>query len=79
VSDKNKSAAQKVIDIFGGPSKVAKALGLGRSTVTRWTYPPERSGTDGHIPGKYHQQIVNAAKEQGLVITAEDLVSANQF
>jgi amino-acid N-acetyltransferase len=69
------TAAEKVTELFEGPSNLARAVGVSRSTVTRWTYPPSRKGTDGHIPGKYHQAIWDAARKQKIKIKPADLLS----
>ena len=55
------NSAQRVISKFGGQTALAEALGTKQSTVQYWA-------KQGAIPAKWHQPIVNAAVDRGLVI-----------
>ena len=69
------SPAQHVIDVFGGVVPLCEAAGVRRSTVYRWTWPKSRGGTDGHIPRWHHENILQAAHDRGLSLTAVELVA----
>lgn len=56
------------------PGVVASALGVTRVTVWRWAQPADR-GTGGIIPARYHAPLLRLAKERGVNLTADDLVS----
>lgn len=53
---------------FGGPAKLAKALGLTTSAVSKW----ERSGM---VPVKHMATILKLAKYRRIKLTPEDLVN----
>lgn len=72
-----RSQAQRVIDRFGGPVQLAKALaaiGSPRhaSNVTRWTYSRKRGGTGGLIPGSAMPLVIQAARYHGVFLTPQD-------
>jgi hypothetical protein len=71
-----KSPAETIIEKFGGPAKVAVVLGLDVSRIYRWTYPEERGGTGGLIPQKHHLKLLEAARAEGIAITAIDFFPA---
>jgi hypothetical protein len=56
------NSAQRVISKFGGQTALAEALGTKQSTVQYWS-------NKGSIPAKWHQSIVNAAIDRGLMIS----------
>ena len=57
--------AEAVIDIFGGASNLARALGCHRSTICRWTLSAKKKGTGGQIPGSAKDDILKLAKKLG--------------
>ena len=61
------SSAEQVIDKFGGQSALARLLGKPQSTVQYWA----KSGT---IPGKWHKQILLAAKQENIELYPGDFV-----
>jgi hypothetical protein len=67
--------AEHVIQIFGGVRATARALDRSPSCVSKWRAPKDARGCDGGIPRKAQEQILRLAKEQGLDITADDLIS----
>lgn len=80
MSDKISSKqAQRILDRFGGARKLARYYSdftgepLAPSVVYRWTYPQERGGTDGMIPGPRLQVIIRMAEFFGIDLTKEDL------
>lgn len=71
--------AKRVIEAFGGPAKFAEAIGRDVSRIHRWTYPQDRGGTGGAIPGgtKMLQTILDAARTKGINLSLDDLVNAD--
>jgi hypothetical protein len=71
--------AKRVIDAFEGAGNLANAIGRDVSRVHRWTYPKERGGTGGAIPGGTGmlRAILAAAKERGITLSLEDLINAD--
>jgi hypothetical protein len=70
--------ACRIIKKFGGAEALAEALsnvGLERSkhNVYRWTYPREKGGTGGVIPTPSLPHVLLAARNEGILITREDL------
>lgn len=70
--------AERILNKFGGPLKLAKALkeiGCAKSItqIYKWTYKREKGGTNGIIPNAALFDIVQAAKAKGIVLTSEDL------
>lgn len=80
-----RSQAQRVIDKFGGPRRLAALLRVidppradGKirhtpSSVYRWTYPRERGGTAGRIPAHVLPLVMKAARLEGIFLTPDDL------
>lgn len=65
--------AQRAIEAFGGVQNLAAAIGRDVSRIHRWTYPADRGGTDGHIPGSAVRRVLQAAKARGIELSANDL------
>jgi hypothetical protein len=59
--------AEYVIGKFGGQSALARLIGKRQSTVQHWA-------STGHIPAKWHRQILELAAEHGIDVRPEDLV-----
>ena len=66
------SQATRVIKKFGGPYRLAAALGCSPSTVYRWTYHRPR-GTGGLIPATIMPEVLLAAELAGVSLTSKDL------
>lgn len=64
--------AQRVVKKMGGPTAVAKLLGVDVSNVHRWGYPKSRGGADGRVPGKHQQELLNAARARGIDLSPDD-------
>lgn len=64
-------AAFAAVDI--SQRSVARAVGALPSTVCRWR---ERNG--GLIPARYHQALLQLARESGAAVTAEHLVYGSE-
>lgn len=54
--------ARRIIDRFGGPGSLARALGQPRTTVAVW----HRTGS---IPQKHWQAIIDIAAPLGVLVT----------
>jgi hypothetical protein len=67
--------AQRIIAKFGGPRRLAIAIGCQPPAVYRWTYPRDRGGTDGYLPNAVKDRVKAAADLLGVEITAEDWAS----
>jgi hypothetical protein len=61
------NAAQHVIGKFGGPSSLARLIGKGPSTVQHWAKA-------GVVPSKWHGRLLALAQEQGISLSAMDLI-----
>jgi len=53
------SPASRVIDRFGGQSKLARLIGKRASTVQYWV-------STGRIPPKWHARLLELADEEGV-------------
>lgn len=70
--------ADRLIDKFGGARALTRALqeagfDINPTSVYRWTYPRDKGGTGGVIPHHSLQQIIVAARNDGIFLTTEDL------
>lgn len=74
LEDDNLTAAERVIEAFGGASRLSDLTGIDKSSVYRWKYPKDRGGTDGAIPHGNHGAIMRAAVQYGIKLTRSDLV-----
>lgn len=69
------SPAEKVIAAFRGVRAVARAVNRNPSTVSRWPKPRDQGGLGGCVPTGLQGVILEKAREAGLSLTAEDLIS----
>ncbi len=70
--------AERILRRFGGARRLAYILQtIGRprnfSTIYKWTYPKERGGTGGFIPYTSWNDILAAARAEGILISSEDM------
>ena len=56
-------------------SEVGRILDLDKSTICRWTMPKDRRGTNGAIPRKYWEPLMQAAKQRKIKLSLNELVS----
>lgn len=63
--------AQKIVARFGGEAATARAIGISRISVYRWSYR-RPYGCDGLIPASMVDRIQVAARLEGILLTAED-------
>ena len=66
-------AISTLIAKFGGARALAEAIGRDPASVYRWSHPKSRGGTGGRIPPAAVPNILAAAKERGIAISAEEL------
>ncbi len=66
--------ADKVIAAFQGVRATARVLGRNPSSVSRWRKSREDGGTGGRVPSNLQEAVLLAARQQGLNLTAEDLI-----
>ena len=71
-----KTAAERVFRAFGGPRRVAAALGLSHAAVYRWNYEKDRRGSGGAVPTEWHAPLLEAALTRGIRLERADLVNA---
>lgn len=67
--------ASTIIERLGGPTAVARKLGVHRVTVSKWKRSRKAGGTGGSIPQRHHRAILKAAKEANAPISADDLLA----
>lgn len=68
--------AQNIISKCGGPTIVAKMVGIDLSQVYRWTYPRNRGGTNGLIPAQHQQTLLREAHRHGIDLSPDDFFDA---
>jgi len=66
--------ARYIVEIFGGPTKTARALDLTVSGVNQWHHRKNKFVGSGIIPAQHFPLILKRAKELDLDITINDLV-----
>lgn len=62
--------AKEVIRLLGGPTAVARVVGIDRSQVHKWTLPRERRGTGGKVPRKRWPALIEYAQRKGIELPA---------
>jgi hypothetical protein len=72
------TAAETIIEKFGGRQELANVLGVNISQTYRWTYPKSQSGgTGGAIPSRHFPKLLKAAKARGISIDPAELIGAD--
>lgn len=66
--------AYTVIEKLGGKGEVCEALGLDKSTLSRWCQPAPK-GTGGVIPQRYWPQLIEMARAKRVRITLKELAA----
>lgn len=71
-----KTAAELVIERFGGVRPLARKIGRHASSVARWPLPrgSKTKGLGGSIPSALQQTILEIAEREGIPLTAEEVV-----
>lgn len=70
--------AQTIISKLGGPSVVAKAVGVHRTRVSSWKRSRASGGTDGRIPQDHHASLLAFARRVGVELSAEDFLPVSE-
>ena len=66
--------AQTIIRKLGGPSVVARIVGIHRTRVSSWQRSRAAGGTGGHIPQRHIPTLLAFAREKKADVTAEDFL-----
>lgn len=66
--------AQTIIQKLGGPTAVAGLVGIHRTRVSSWQRSQERGGTGGRIPQGHIPTLLQAARERGIELSADDFL-----
>ncbi len=74
-----KSPAELAIERFGGVRPLARKLTAAGnpvhySRVSRWPLPRDKGGSDGRIPQKYHQTILQMARSQKVRFSMKEII-----
>ncbi|MDK3016521.1 hypothetical protein [Pseudodonghicola flavimaris] len=69
--------ASSIISALGGPSAVAEAIGIHRTRVSMWQAPRERGGTNGLIPYRHVQKLLDLANEKGVELAPGDFIPSS--
>ena len=69
------TAAQKVVQAFGGAVALSAATGIDLSAIYRWSYPKSKRGCGGRVPSRNHSIILKKARANNLDLMPEDLVN----
>ena len=64
--------AKSIIDAFGGPTELAKVVGIHRTRVSKWKSPRDKGGTGGVIPHWHVETILSSARDRGLNVSLGD-------
>jgi hypothetical protein len=66
--------AYGVVERLGGKAEVAEALGLDKSTLSRWCQP-KPAGTGGQIPRKHWDDLLKMARQRGVAVDLKELAA----
>jgi hypothetical protein len=66
--------ARSIIASLGGPDAVRGITGRHLSRIYRWMYPKEAGGSGGLIPLTEARKLIDAARERGVPLTADDFL-----
>lgn len=66
--------AQTIIRKLGGPSAVANLVGIHRTRVSSWQRAQARGGTGGRVPQGHIPTLLQAARERGVDLSADDFL-----
>lgn len=64
--------ASSIIEMLGGPTKVAGIVGVHRTRVSNWKRPREVGGTGGIIPHWHVEKLIDAARAEGVDLSPQD-------
>lgn len=69
--------ADTVIARFEGVRPLARLLGKDPSTIHRWRMPAAKGGLDGRVPSVAQGKLLELAKEHGVALTADELITGS--
>lgn len=69
--------ADIVISRFEGVRPLARLLGKDPSTIHRWRMPAAKGGLDGRVPSAVQVRLLDLAKERGVALTADELITGS--
>ena len=70
--------AASIIHRLGGPTNVARALGLHRTRVSAWQRSREQGGTGGQIPHWHHEALLRLAVKLKVQLAPREFVLARR-
>lgn len=73
----NMRPADIVISRFHGVRPLARLLKKDPSTIHRWKMPAKKGGLDGRVPSQVQVRLLELAKEHGVELTADELISGS--
>ena len=65
--------AYNIVVRMGGVTRCASVLGITQSAVSRWLIPAISNGTEGRIPQRYWEKILEFAGKHNIKIDIYDL------
>jgi len=63
--------ATSIIELMGGTRAVAEITGVHISQVNKWTWEKSRGGSDGVIPMKHAQSLVDHSRNEEMDLTPD--------
>ncbi len=73
------SPADYVVRVFKGVRATARLIGRSPTSVSKWTMPKAKRGSNGMIPSQAQRIILLKARALGLDLTAEDLILGREI
>lgn len=77
IPENSMTPAERIIKRCGGVARTAEIVGRTQSVVHRWTYPKNRGGTGGMIPGAAQVKLLEAAARGEVDIRPDDFFVAS--
>jgi len=68
--------ASSIIAKLGGPNRVAEITHVHRTRVSNWKRAKDAGGTGGLIPFKHVPALLDAARDLGIRLSADDFLPA---
>lgn len=66
--------AHSIVRKLGGPTKVARIVGVHRTRVSNWARPKKAGGSGGTIPFRHVPTLLDAARAAGVDLSADDFL-----
>lgn len=66
--------ARTIIEKLGGEKVVSDVTGTAYTAPYRWQHAKAKGGTGGLIPQRYHRQLLDFAKSQGIKLRADEFL-----